>query len=308
MMFRGILLILNRRSVQKFLVMTIGILLYNMFLVVPVLAAKNEAISGENLLLAKKFETSQEYPSPRRKGKAEKQQMANLEEASRKLMKLEKRISELEVLEPILKAEVLSVTKMAANASTLKERKLATARIREAEDKAIAVIKELRALRKQHVASEAQVALAKESKGMKVKLSELDSIHSKFVDYDLNKTEKRIDKDESQVIVRRDKKRRIPKVKRRKAKRVDEVAFAGKKIDIKPMPTVLEKSDFKDVIGKPKSDYEKALEKQFTAFITLLDAFTAEDISEKDEEKALEQYEETRKEVMKSLEEAANQP
>ena len=139
MTLRRILYTLSRRSIQKFLVITISILLHNTFPIVPVLAAKNEAISRDNLLLAKKFETGREYPSS--KGKLGKQHYGNLEEASRKVMNLKKRISELEVLEPILKAEVLSVTKMAANADTLKERKQATARIREAEDNAISVIR-----------------------------------------------------------------------------------------------------------------------------------------------------------------------
>ena len=47
---------------------------------------------------------------------------------------MEKRITELERLEPILKAEVRAVTKLAAKASSSKDRRLATKRIREGRD------------------------------------------------------------------------------------------------------------------------------------------------------------------------------
>ena len=295
------------RPNEKILVYLLAILLPNTLFIDALSAQEKQEATESGVLIAKSFERYSDVKPVKRADN--QQQLANLEQASRKEMKLEQRIRELEVLEPILKAEVLTVTKMAANARTVKERKQATKRIREAENNAIAVIKELRALRRQLEATRAEVMLARKSTDTKTRLDKLESIHSRFLERETASVREPVQIDERPVVVHRESRQKPKIVRRKQAKRVGIIADSGKKARMKPMKTVIDRSEFDDVLesSRSDSDYEKALEKQFTAFLHLLDALATGEVSEEEEEQALEEYEEHRQEIMDSLKEDVQQ-
>ena len=312
--------ILNSQSITAFLTPVLFVFLLAMSHHFTTYAKGSSITSQPNILLARNFDRNPEYPSTR-KTKSHKQAMTDVKELNRRLLKIERRISELEVLEPVLKAEVLTVTKMAANATTLKERKEASKRIREAENNAIAVIRELKALHREFDAVKDETMLARKAAGLGSEFAKLGSGDARSLDRELNRLEHLTSKKEwREGLSGSPREERVArKIKRKTAKRLSsdtQVADLGKRTYMrstkdlgkravmKPATPVIEESEFDDILGTGESSYEKALEKHFNAFLTLLDSIVTTEGSPHDEKNAQKKYDQAREELMRMVEEA----
>ena len=114
-------------------------------------------VAGQGIAVAKRITGNVE---------SNQQSLVEVRMMLEKVTLMETRLEELKRLEPVLKAEVRVVTKLAAKAQTGKERRIATQKIRDAENNAIAVIKELRSLRKQLDSHRLEVSLAQHEAGL----------------------------------------------------------------------------------------------------------------------------------------------
>ena len=300
-----------------------GHILLLLFIMISTISQDDTIYAGDNknetrsdLLIAKNLGRNPEYTSTLKR-RGDKQTSGDAVKAARNVSKIENRIRELEVLEPALKAEVLAVTKMAAKANTIKERKAATKRIRESENNAIAVIKELKGLRRELEAAKGEELLARNAAGMgprvaKFKPPDLSSIDRKFHGLDEVGKRNKVTKRVSPEVVEAD-----PNIKRRKAKKLSSelIDAAGRRTYVKqpstvgkrafmkqPVSPIIKESEFEDVLGDAESNYEKALEKHFSAFMTLLDTISTGDNTKVVEDRAQEQYDDAREDLLKAVE------
>ena len=278
-------------------------------------AEANSIKPQSTILIARKFDRNPEYPAMR-KTKSRKQALASAKELTQRAQKIERRINELEVLEPVLKAEVLTVTKMAAKATRLDERKIATKRIRDAENDAIAVIRELKALRREFDAVKGEAILARNEAGLGTELAKLGTTDNRVS----GRIEHLKGRDEWRRGLSPEGKKVARKIKRKIAKRISPDAHVagferrttrkankgfGKRTAMRPISPLIKESEFDDILGAgDASSYEKALDQHFNAFITLLDSIMTPDANEQNNETdAQEEFDEARKQLIRTVRE-----
>lgn len=292
----------------------------------PILFAKN----------TEKSEIQQEGQKSTRR-KTERRILTAKEEAANQVFRLEKRINELKILEPSLKAEVITVTKMASAAKTTKERRTATQKIRDAENKYISAVKELRILNKKVEIARLELknagadkemiakikSMASESSGLAKKSIQVDRTQSKDSPTRRGITSKKAIKepmDSSIAKTQGKKKMRFPWLKKKQVTEeeidledplaeLERELTARSKGGVGPVATLKRQPTMRPLksVNVLRIAYNKSLQEESEACFQLMDAYTSKKIPKFKELAADKEYTETRmslKKVIKELERA----
>lgn len=278
----------------------------------PILLAKNSQES----------EKKEELYRKAKKGQGGKKSLDEKGALADKLLKLQRDVRDLTVLEPTLKAEVITVTKMASTAQTAKERRIATKKIRNAENNYIALVKEIRDLKKRIEVAKLELQSAGTDKQMIAKIQSRSIKGKEFMkragnmgqvgESSRRKPQKIVSKKAKKesksigALASDRKKGRFPWF--RKEKKEDETPIAG----LEPMDQLEQellaqsrkrgdsaklssrKMQFPKSLPDLKGAYEKALNEEAEACLQLINAYTSTEIPKYKEISAEKEYREAR--------------